>query len=260
MLLSGRDVLLLAGNVDEEGFVDGTGDEARFNQPRGIAIDTDGSLFICDTWNHAIRHVTPQGVVTTLAGSGEAGYRDAPGVAARFHGPYGIALDVQTGTLYVSDLYNHCIRQLALRTSRLGSVSVTTLTGTPGTPGFSDGFIGQARFDLPHGITLWQGQQEEAGRKHRRVGDAEPQARADPDKCILVADYRNHCIRRIEVASGGCGVTDNGHGLLHGFVSTLAGGGAPGCKDGSSDEARCSLLVLARRTCFSPCARAFIFA
>jgi len=59
---------------------------ARFNQPRGMAMDVDGSLLIADTWNHSIRHVAPSGVVSTIAGNGEAGYSDASGNAARFNG------------------------------------------------------------------------------------------------------------------------------------------------------------------------------
>ena len=84
-------VATLAGSV--EGFIDGSGSAAAFNTPSGLALDREGNLYVADTGNHAIRKVTPQGVVTTLAGDGVAGSNDGHAAQARFNGPLGVAVD-----------------------------------------------------------------------------------------------------------------------------------------------------------------------
>ena len=76
------------------GSTDGTGSAARFNSPRGIAVDSAGTVYVADTNNHTIRQITPAGVVTTLAGlPGSSGTADGTGTAARFNQPRGIAVD-----------------------------------------------------------------------------------------------------------------------------------------------------------------------
>ena len=103
-------VTTLAGGV--EGFQDGQGAAARFNTPSGLALDATGNLYVADTGNHAIRKVTPGGVVTTLAGTGTPGYRDGPGAQAQFDGPMGVAVDA-AGRVIVADAYNDRIRAIA---------------------------------------------------------------------------------------------------------------------------------------------------
>jgi len=105
------EVSTLAGS--EEGFADGQGSAARFNEPSGIAIDADGNLYVVDRSNHSIRKVTPRGEVSTLAGDGKKGFADGQGSAARFNNPSSIAVDV-TGNLYVAD-FNHRIRKIVIQ-------------------------------------------------------------------------------------------------------------------------------------------------
>lgn len=93
------------------GFTDGTGTAATFFKPSGICLDGAGNLIISDTYNHAIRKVTSTGVVSTLAGSGVAGYLDGTGTAAKFNTPVGVGLD-SFGNLYVSEYANNLIRIL----------------------------------------------------------------------------------------------------------------------------------------------------
>lgn len=137
----------LAGGVGASGTTNATGTNARFNAPFGIAFDTT-DLFVTDTGNHTIRKLTTGGVVTTLAGTaGATGATDATGAAARFNTPSGIVSD---GTnLFVADSGNHTIRKVVIATG-----VVTTLAGTAGSTGATDGTGAAARFNLPIGLTI----------------------------------------------------------------------------------------------------------
>ncbi len=117
-------VELLAGATDgSSGYVDATGSSARFDDPRGIAAGPDGMIYVADTYNHCIRKITPDGVVTTLAGTNASGYVDSMGAAARFYCPWDICAGPD-GYLYVADRYNFRFR----RVSPAGVV--TTVAGT----------------------------------------------------------------------------------------------------------------------------------
>jgi sugar lactone lactonase YvrE len=126
------------------GFADGKGERARFNFPRGLTIDGHGNLYVADSANHRIRKVSPSGEVTTLAGSGQAGYADGMANSARFHYPWGIAVD-EHGNVYVADTDNHCIRKIS------PDGFVTTLAGVP--PGQGD----DGPFKQPTGIACRSG-------------------------------------------------------------------------------------------------------
>jgi sugar lactone lactonase YvrE len=124
-----------------EGYADGSGTSAQFRNPKGLAIDEQGNLFVVDELNHRIRKITPSGVVSTLAGSGTRGSADGQGSEAQFFRPVGIAVTRQ-GDLYVADAGNNRIRRIT------ATGQVTTLTGTL-TQGFRDGSLSEARFNEP---------------------------------------------------------------------------------------------------------------
>lgn len=137
-------VTTLAGG--REGFADGVGAAASFNTPSALALDAAGNLYVADTGNNRVRKVTPEGVVTTLAGDGGAGYVDGPAAQARFDSPVGIAVD-KDGNVYVADTYNDRVRII----TKDGVVK--TLAGS-GTPGNADGASASASFDTPCGVVV----------------------------------------------------------------------------------------------------------
>ncbi|WP_158305420.1 NHL repeat-containing protein [Opitutus terrae] len=192
-------VLTLAGDPDLVGSADGTGGDARFSSPAGLAVDRDGNIFVADSLNNTIRRVTPLngpaplGVVTTVAGqAGVTGSADGVGSQARFNLPYGIAVDA-AGNIFVADLGNTTIRKIA------PSGAVTTLAGEASV-GTADGPGPMARFNYPNGVAV-----DLAGNTY-------------------VADTFNATIRKITPA---------------GVVSTLAGAaGQIGSADGTGSAAR----------------------
>lgn len=154
----------LAGEV--EGYAEGLGKAASFNTPSGLAMDWAGNLYVADTGNNAIRKITPDGKVSTLAGDGLAGDRDGRGAAARFNGPIGVAVDGD-GVVYVTDTYNDRIRRIA------PNGDVTTIAGGS-RAGKADGPAAQALFDLPTGLAV------------AANGD------------LYIADTGNHAIRKLD--------------------------------------------------------------
>ncbi|HJR59324.1 MAG TPA: hypothetical protein VJ813_08000 [Vicinamibacterales bacterium] len=115
----------------QEGFADGRGPDARFSAPSGLAVDRGGSLYLADTGNDAIRHISPEGMVSTIAGAG-----------AGLNGPAGVAIDSR-GRVIVADTYND-------RIVAIDPGGAVTLVAGAGGPGFADG--ADARFDTPCGV------------------------------------------------------------------------------------------------------------
>jgi sugar lactone lactonase YvrE len=145
------DVSTLAGLVTQFGpqfgSTDGTGSQARFSTPTGVAVDASGNVFVADSSSKVIRKITPAGVVTTLAGTGGViGTADGTGPAAQFHALNGIAID-GSGNLYVTDADN-TIRMIT------SAGVVTTLAGTPGVTGSADGTGAAVQFSNPTGIAV----------------------------------------------------------------------------------------------------------
>jgi len=76
-----------------------------------MTCDSLGNLWVSDSDNHAIREVTPDGTVTTIAGTGVMGYLDGDNTKAMFKYPYGIAID-NTGVVFIMDTGNNRVRKL----------------------------------------------------------------------------------------------------------------------------------------------------
>ncbi|MEJ2736226.1 MAG: NHL repeat-containing protein, partial [Anaerolineae bacterium] len=188
-------VSTLAG-TGSPGYVDGPIATAQFNGAVGLAVDAAGNVYVADGGNHCIRLIRPDGTVTTLAGTGEPGYRDGPAAEAQFNTPFDVAVS-STGVLYVADAGNDRIRAISV------DGRVTTLAGS-GRRGFRDGAPEQAEFNGPWKLTL-------AADGTLYVADG-----------VAIFVRGNHAIRR--VASDG-------------MVSTVAGTGRPGLADGPAVKA-----------------------
>ncbi len=248
-------VVTLFAGTGQAGFVNGRLNVAQFNFPAGMAMDSQGNIYIADVNNHVIRVIVevfdPVSAgtrldVQTLAGIGQPGYAD--GLAqqeAQFDRPSDVV--VSGNILYISDFGNHAIRALDLQTG-----IVSTVAGD-GTAGFNDGNIQQSQLNSPVGITL------------------------DNNGDLIIADALNHSIRRLLTASNflltvsgfqGMGLEDGLNGVARfnlpydvvtdsqgtiyvadsgnngirkicgGFTTTLAGGGPPGLQDGEGSQAR----------------------
>ena len=107
-----QQVTTIAG-TGQPGYNDGSGTTAQFNTPSDVTLYNSNQLLVADGFNYRIRLINlNDNTVSTLAGSGEAGFQDGKGDVARFNGPSGIA--VSDSIIYVSDYFNNRIRKITM--------------------------------------------------------------------------------------------------------------------------------------------------
>ncbi|HYH51213.1 MAG TPA: DNRLRE domain-containing protein [Acidimicrobiia bacterium] len=168
-------IVTLAGVSAGFGGDGGPATAAWLRLPRTMAADPDGNVYIVDTYNHRIRKVDTNGIITTIGGTGSAGYSGdgGPATSARFDTPHGIAAD-PAGNVYVADPPNQRIRRIDAITG-----IVTTVAGN-GDSGFSGdgGPATSAQIRYPKGVEI------------------------GPDGNLYIADNNNHRVRRVDLSTG----------------------------------------------------------
>ncbi|MES2545311.1 MAG: T9SS type A sorting domain-containing protein [Bacteroidota bacterium] len=185
------DVTTFAGS-GISGSDDGIGTAASFNYPSAGVFDSQNNLFVSDQSNHIIRKITPDGTVTTFAGTGNIGSDDGIGTAASFYFPDGMAID-SNDNLYVADFGNNKVRKI------MPDGTVFTFAGT-GMQGSADGTVNTAQFNGLTGVCV------------------------DSLGNVFIADYYNNKIRKIDTmgnvstfaGTGTAGSTD-GNGSMASF-------------------------------------------
>ncbi len=228
------------------GFANGPGTTARFNFPRGIAV-LNGDVYVADSFNHRVRKIDPDGMVTTVAGTGSQGSANGPVGTATFNNPFGLAID-GGGNLYVSDSGSNKIRKI----STDGTVSTLAGTGASGSlngPGTDATFAGPAGLAVDPAGNVYVA--DAANHKIRVItndgdvstlagsggfggvnGQADAATFSSPswvtvkteilgNPTVYVSDFLGHRIRKIS----------------NGVVATEAGTGVPGSADGPSADA-----------------------
>ncbi|KAI8904137.1 hypothetical protein EDD86DRAFT_92630 [Gorgonomyces haynaldii] len=152
------------------GLVNGVGTSAKFSGPADCVFDSQDNMYVADRSNHAVRKITPDGTVTTLAGNGStgSGYVDATGTSAKFNTPYGITIS-PSGDLYLADTSNNRLRKVTL------AGVVTTVAGN-GNFASVNGNATTASFYAPRGIVY------------------------GPDGNLYVAEFSGHNIRKVTLS------------------------------------------------------------
>lgn len=187
------------GAMAGTGLAGSTGDgaaatAARLRQPRGLASDSSGTTYIADTANNRVRMVDASGVITTVAGTGVAGFSgdSGPAVSATLSAPSDVAVDT-LGRLFIADTSNRRIRCVGCA----GTATITTVAGN-GTSGFSGdgGPASGARLNGPRGVAV------------------------DGGNDVIIADTGNNRVRRFTV--GGSIQTIAGGGASTGCATSGA--------------------------------------
>jgi trimeric autotransporter adhesin len=214
-------VITIAGN-GVSGFSGdgGSATSAQLSLPFGIDVDAAGNIYISDTFNHRVRKVSLDGSITTIAGTGTAGFSGdgGPATTAKLDYPFGVAVD-GAGNLYIADSYNYRIRRVST-----GGI-ITTVAGSGPAGKGNGGFAGDggqatsARLDTLHGVAvdkagnLYFTEQGNSKRLRRvnpqgsittvTVGDSNHPLKGpagisvDRTGNILVADFSDHRVRSV---------------------------------------------------------------
>lgn len=183
------------------GFANGNAASASFNGLNGLFVDASGNIIESDGYNHAIRKIDTNGMVSTIAGNGSSGFANGTGTLATFNAPYSVCGD-NSGNIYVAEYNNHDIRKIT-------TAGVATIYAGTGTPGFANGLTTFASFNVPTGVCN------------------------DTQGNFYVCEAGNCAVRKIMTASGALTVNISQNasilcfGLSTGVLSSTVTGGVP---------------------------------
>ncbi len=175
-------VTTIAGTPFQQGANDGPGGIASFYRPYGLTVDPVGNIFVADEWNHKIRMINSNGIVSTFAGDGVLGSDDGEVTNASFNYPWDITVD-SLGNVFVADGYNYVIRKITT------DGMVNSFVGTLEVTGATDGMGPAASFSGATSIAV-----------------------SPLTKEIFVADAYNHLVRKIIDLNQGVAVLITGNG------------------------------------------------
>jgi streptogramin lyase len=153
----------------------GPATNAQLNNPYGLARGLDGGLYICDMDNHVVRRITPDGIISTVAGTGKRGYSGDGGLATRaeLNEPYEVRFDKQ-GNIFFVEMRNGGVRRIDAKTKIISTVAGTGKAGFSGDGGAAT----SATLNQPHSIQF------------------------DPVGDLFICDIGNHRIRKVEMKTG----------------------------------------------------------
>ncbi|MBX3280333.1 MAG: hypothetical protein KF868_20235 [Acidobacteria bacterium] len=168
---------------------------ATLNGPRALVFDETGNLYFSDTNNHAVRRISPDGIITTIAGTGISGSGggDGPAAQAQLNAPLGLAFDSK-GDLYIVDTGNHCVRKITMSTGMIARVAGIGALGFAG----DGGPALQASLSAPAGIAI------------------------DKDDNLYIVDQANARVRKVTASTGNIST------IIGTGAQTYGGDGGPG--------------------------------
>jgi streptogramin lyase len=148
---------------------------SQLDQPFGVVRGPDGAIWFCEYTGQRVRRVAPDGVISTVVGTGEKGFTGDGGPAreATLNLPHELRFD-RSGALYIADMANHAVRRVDLKTGRISTVAGTGQAGYSG----DGGPAADARLRQPHSIQF------------------------SPEGDLYICDIGNHVIRRVDMKTG----------------------------------------------------------